>query len=135
MNIKSLLLDYKLCLLPAFSSPVQTLDFYAKSQSLYAEVSLLFSKWTGFYSNFPIWFCTRGRRPIWSLWVRVMLYARRALLCYEDFLTTTSWDILITLFSSITNHMYYVHALAQWYLVLTFTAHQGCHTHKKRIMY
>ena len=45
---KNALLDYKICMLPEFSFPVQIPAFYAKSWSLHPEVSMLISKWPGF---------------------------------------------------------------------------------------
>ena len=47
-----------------FYFPVWIPGFYAKSWSLYANVSVILSKWTSLYSQFIIWVCTFERRPI-----------------------------------------------------------------------
>ena len=51
--------------LPAFSFPIQITYFYAKSWSLYADVSVIPSKWSDFQSEFTFWVHTRERCPIW----------------------------------------------------------------------
>ena len=58
------LLDYKVCVLPTFYFPVRIPDFCAKSRSLYAEVSMLLSKWLDFYSKFIFWVHTRVCHPV-----------------------------------------------------------------------
>ena len=40
-----------MCVLPAFSFTILIADFYAKSWSLYADVSMVPSKWSAFYSK------------------------------------------------------------------------------------
>ena len=62
-NNKNALLNYKLCVCPAFLFPVQIPDFYAKSRSLYTKVSVLLSKWPDFYSRVLVWVRTRERHP------------------------------------------------------------------------
>ena len=50
--------------LPAFSFPVRFPDFYVESWSLYAEVSVLLSKWRAFYSEITVWVRTHERHPV-----------------------------------------------------------------------
>ena len=71
INYKNVILDYKPCVCPAFSLLVQTHDFYAKSCSLYAKVSLIFSKWPDFYAEVLVWVSTRERRSVCPSWVVV----------------------------------------------------------------
>ena len=65
---KNALLDYKLCVCPVFSFPVQIPAFYAKSRSLYDKVSVLLSKLPGFYVKFLIWVSTHERCPVRPFW-------------------------------------------------------------------
>ena len=46
-----------MCVLPAFSFTILIADFYAKSWSLYADVSMLPSKLSSFYSDTILWVC------------------------------------------------------------------------------
>ena len=55
-------------MLPAFLFPVQIPDFYVDSRSLYAQVSLLLSKWPDFYPKVLVWVRTSERRPVRPLW-------------------------------------------------------------------
>ena len=60
------IISYVFC--PAFSFLVQIPAFYAKSQSLYAEVSVLLSKWSAFYSEFIVWLSTCDCRTVRLPW-------------------------------------------------------------------
>ena len=51
-----------------FLFPSQIPHFNAKSRSLYAEVSVLLSKWPAFNSKILVWVCIRERRPVRLLW-------------------------------------------------------------------
>ena len=48
--------------------PVQIPTFNAKYWSLYAGVSVLLSKWPGFYAEFIVWVRTCDHRPVRLLW-------------------------------------------------------------------
>ena len=50
-SYKHVLLDYLLCVCPAFLFPVQISDFYAKYRSLYTEAFVILSKWPAFYAK------------------------------------------------------------------------------------
>ena len=49
-----------MCVLPALL-PIRILAFYAESWSLYTHASGILSKWSGFYSKYPLWVCTHDR--------------------------------------------------------------------------
>ena len=51
-------------LLHAISLPVQIPDFYAKSRSLYADVSMLHSKWSSFFFTPLLWVHNLELRPV-----------------------------------------------------------------------
>ena len=48
------------CILVSRTNPF----FYANSWSLYAKVSVIFSKWPAFYAKFLVWICTHEYRLV-----------------------------------------------------------------------
>ena len=61
-------MDYKLCVCPVFSFPVQIPAFYYKYRSLYAKASVILSKCPGFYAKVPVWVRTRECHPVHLSW-------------------------------------------------------------------
>ena len=61
-------MDYKICVCTAFFFHVQTPSFYAKFRLLYANVSVILSKWPGFYTKVLVWVCTCEWCPVRPSW-------------------------------------------------------------------
>ena len=79
MKYKNALLDYNLCVCPAFSFLVRIPGFYDEPWSLYTKFSVLLYKWSAFYSKVLVWARTHEYSPVCMLWVLGLLHAQSSL--------------------------------------------------------
>ena len=69
-----------MCVLSAFSFPIQIPMFYVKSRYFYVKVSVISSKWSTFYSGCNLWVCTHYRHPLFPWGGGVVVLCARSVL-------------------------------------------------------